>query len=131
MYSLYRTQKFTDMIVKCEEKEFNVHKTVLASQSAVFRANLKILANDVADKYQLHRLLKMCECDLRSKMTEINVINALIQADLCSRASLKNACFEFIRRNIAKMFEISEWECLKDQHTSLYLEALEYCVPKM
>lgn len=34
--TLYRSAVFTDMVIKCEDKEFRVHKAVLAMQSPVF-----------------------------------------------------------------------------------------------
>lgn len=37
MYRLYLCGSLTDMTIKCEDKEFKVHKAVLASQSPVFR----------------------------------------------------------------------------------------------
>lgn len=168
--NFYKTEELTDTIIKCDEKEFKVHKFIFALQSPVFRAmfdvdmkekrsgvvevsgitsaamsdlvtyiytgtapNLKTLANellDVAEKYQLYRLFNLCEHELQNKITEICVVDTLIQADLYSRACLKKACLELIRRNSMKMFAISEWEALKEQHTSLYLEALEFCAGK-
>ena len=91
--------------------------------------NIKTLANellDAADKYQINRLFKMCECQLQDQMSMNDAVNTLIQADLYGRAGLKKACFEFIRHNRAKVFEASEWDIIKDQNTALYLEALEY-----
>lgn len=169
MYSLYKADKFTDTIIKCEEALFKVHKAVLASQSPVFGAmfeadmkesrsgivevsgitsaalsdlitylytgtapNLKTLANellDVADKYQLYRLVMMCASELQNRMTETSIVRTLIQADLHGRSGLKKACFEFFRLN-SRSVKISEWEDLKCHYPSLYMEALEYCVER-
>lgn len=94
--------------------------------------NLRLLATellDVADRYQLDRLFRMCEFELQNRMTSTSVITTLIQADLLDRAKLKKACLEFIRLNSATVFQIREWERIKN-NTSLYLEVLEYCVPR-
>ena len=169
IYSLYKDEVLTDTIIKCQDKEFKVHRVVLASQSPVFRAmfeadmkekqsgvievsditpeamsdlvtylytgtapNLKTLARELleaAEKYQLARLLMICETEQGDKMKEAGVIGTLILADLHGRVCLKKACLEYICLNSARVFETSEWEDFKDhknQYAQLYLEVLEY-----
>jgi speckle-type POZ protein len=38
LHSLYKSEEVTDTIIKCDAKEFKVHRAVLASLSPVFRA---------------------------------------------------------------------------------------------
>ena len=171
MYTLYKDGVLIDTVIKCDDKEFKVHRAILASQSPVFRAmfetdmkekrsgiievsditpavmsdlvtylysgsapNLESLVNellDVAGKYQLPRLFKMCESELGKKMKETSVIETLILADLHGRPSLKKACLKYIRLNSAKVLQTSEWANFKDrkdQYASLIVEILENVV---
>ena len=85
---------------------------------------------ELADRYQIHRLFKMCVSELQREMSVNSVVSTLIQADLRSNSCMKKACFDFLRLNSAKMFEIAEWEDLKHHFPSLYVEALEYSAGK-
>ena len=38
MNNLYKNEVLTDTIIKCGDKEFKVHRVILAMQSPVFRA---------------------------------------------------------------------------------------------
>ena len=168
-YSLYKNEALIDTIIKCTDKEFKVHRVILASRSPVFRAmlesdmkekqsgvvevsditpeamsdlvaylytgtapNLTTLANELleaAEKYQLPRLLTICENELGDNIKEATVIGTLILADLHGRVCLKKACLEYIRSNSAKVFQTSEWANFKehkDQYAQLYVEVLEY-----
>lgn len=58
-------------------------------------------------------------------------VDTFRQADLYGREKLKLASLEYIRMNTAKIFQSDEWKLLKDENPSLYLEALEYCIPKI
>lgn len=82
----------------------------------------------VSDKYEVTRLIKICERELVGKINKTNVISTLILADMHSRACLKNACLEFICLNSADLFTYEEWKCFKQQqkHRSLFREVLEY-----
>ena len=42
IYSLYKDEVLTDTIIKCQDKEFKVHRVILASQSPVFRAMFEV-----------------------------------------------------------------------------------------
>ena len=46
-YSLYKSEALTDTIIKCTDKEFKVHRVILASCSPVFRA---MLESDMREK---------------------------------------------------------------------------------
>ena len=169
MYTLYKKEMLTDTVVKCDDKEFKVHRAVFASQSPVFLAmfqtdmkekqsgiievsditpavmsdlvtylytgsapNLGSLVNellDVAGKYQLPHLFRMCESELGKKMKDTSVIETLILADLHGRPSLKKACLKYIRLNSAKVLQTREWvdfKDRKDQYASLIMEILEH-----
>ena len=83
---------------------------------------------EVADKYQLTRLLTICENELRNSIKKTNVVKTLILADLHGRPALKRACFQFIRLNSAEVLQTSEWADFKehkDQYASLFVEVLE------
>ena len=168
MNNLYKNEVLTDTIIKCGDKEFKVHRVILAMQSPVFRAmfeadmkekqsgvievsdstpeamsdlvaylyagtapNLKTLASellDMAEKYQIPRLLTMCRIELARKIKNTNVVETLILADLHGKSALKKACFKFIRLNSAEVFQTSEWadfKAHKDQYASLFVEVLE------
>ena len=170
-YSLYKNEALIDTTIKCTDKEFKVHRVILASRSPVFRAmlesdmkekqsgvvevsdttpevmsdlvaylytgtapNLTTLANELlqaAEKYQLPRLLTICENELGDNIKEATVIWTLILADLHGRVCLKKACLEYIRSNSAKVFQTREWEDfkeLKDQYAQVYVEVLEYAL---
>ena len=168
MNNLYKNEVLTDTLIKCGDKEFKVHRVILAMQSPVFRAmfeadmkekqsgvieisdstpeamsdlvaylyagtapNLKTLASellDMAEKYQIPRLLTMCRIELARKIKNTNVVETLILADLHGKSALKKACFKFIRLNSAEVFQTSEWadfKAHKDQYASLFVEVLE------
>lgn len=42
MHSLYKAEVFTDAIIKCEGREFKVHRAVLGAQSPVFKTMFQI-----------------------------------------------------------------------------------------
>ena len=92
--------------------------------------NVKTLASELleaAEKYQLPRLLAMCEKEL-GNIAEATVIGTLVLADLHSRECLKKVCLEFIRVHSAKVFQTSEWtdfKTNKQQYSTLYMEVLE------
>ena len=93
--------------------------------------NLKILASElleVAEKYQIPRLQKMCENIMGRNIKDTNVIETLILADLHGRSALKKVCFNFICLHSTKVFQTSQWAEFKDhkdQYASLIVEVLE------
>ena len=65
MKSLLKDKLFTDVTIKCGDKEFKVHKAVLASQSPVFK---KMFVSDMKEK--------------RTSLVEISDINPAVVSDM-------------------------------------------------
>ena len=111
----------------CYHQAYRNH---LKLQKSSFFQNLKTLASElleVAEKYQLARLLTICETELGDRLKEASVIGTLILADIHGRVCLKKACLEYIRLNSARVFKTSEWADFRDhknQYAQLYLEVL-------
>ena len=86
---------------------------------------------NVADKYELPRLLTICETTLMSKITAKSVLEMLILAELHEAKSLKKACLGFIKCNFARICELDSWNNMKttnsDIHQMLVCEILEFC----
>ena len=84
---------------------------------------------NVADKYELPRLLSICETTLVSKITTDSVLEILILAVLHETKTLKNACLFFIKCNFAIICELDSWKDLKASatHQIVAIEVLEYC----
>lgn len=84
---------------------------------------------DAAKKYELPRLFRMCENELKMKISIANVVNTIILADLYDALSLKKACLKFIYRHSAEVHKTNEWQCLKEDmenYGQLLIEILEY-----
>ena len=84
---------------------------------------------NVANKYELPRLLSICETTLVSKITANSVLEILILAELHETNILKKACLGFIKCNFAVICEQDSWKELKASatHHMLVFEVLEYC----
>ena len=84
---------------------------------------------DAAKKYELPRLFRMCENELKMKISIANVVNTIILADLYDAALLKKACLKFIYRHSAEVHKTNDWKCLKEDlnnYGQLLIEILEY-----
>ena len=82
----------------------------------------------VAIKYQLSRLLFMCEKELRKQLEVENVVEVCILATLYNTVELKAACFRFIQCHSSEVVGTTGWQHLKDnvdQHSPLLIEILE------
>ena len=84
---------------------------------------------NVANKYELPRLLSICETTLVSKITANSVLEIFILAELHEAKTLKKACLGFIKCNFAIICELDSWKELKASatHQILVFEILEYC----
>ena len=88
----------------------------------------------VADKYELPRLLSICETTLMSKITAKSVLEILILAGLHEAAkSLKKACLCFIKSNFSHICELDSWNNMKTTNPGSHIdqmlvyEILEFC----
>ena len=93
---------------------------------------------NVANKYELPRLLSICETTLVTKITANSVLEIFILADLYRAKTLKKACLGFIKCNFAVICELNSWKALKASatHQNLALEVLEnnqqaYSIPSV
>ena len=84
---------------------------------------------NAANKYELPRLLSMCETTLVSKITADSVLEVLILAELHQAKTLRKACLGFIKCNFAIICELDSWKELKASatHQILVIRVLEYC----
>ena len=82
---------------------------------------------NVADKYELPRLLSICETTLVSKITVRSVLEMLILAELHKSKTLKKACLGFIKCNFAHVSKLDNWTYMKASasHQNLVFEVLE------
>ena len=90
--------------------------------------NLESMAQNLfvaAEKYQLERLMKMCEVVLASKVTTENVIDTLAFADLHSLAELKENCLHFIAVHSSKVMKTQSWQTLKTENIAVFAEVVE------
>ena len=78
---------------------------------------------EVADKYQLRRLVRICENGLRNSIMMLSK-HSFWQTYVHGRTALKKACFQFICLSSAKVFQTSEWANFKERkdHASLFVE---------
>ena len=85
---------------------------------------------NVANKYELPRLLSICETTLASKITANSVLEILILAELHQAKTLKKACLGFIKCNFTSICKLDSWIELKSSatHQILVIEVLEYCM---
>ena len=97
--------------------------------------NLKVLAKEllnVANKYQLPRLMVMCMYKLKEEIETDNVIEILQLADLHGVKELKGECLEFIKSDSKAVQKTTGWEDLKGNENSnsksLYMEILEHII---
>ena len=83
---------------------------------------------NVANKYELPRLLSICETTLASKITVRCILEMLILAELHEAKTLKKACLGFIKCNFAVICELDSWKELKasSTHQMLMFEVLEW-----
>ena len=92
--------------------------------------NVDTLAREllnVADKYELPRLLLICETTLVSKIAVRSVLEMLILAELHKSKILKKACLGFIKCNFAHISKLDNWTYMKASasHQNLVFEVLE------
>ena len=94
--------------------------------------NMRTLAKELlkaANKYELSRLMMMCEIDLKIDINVSNVIDKLILADLHQAKNLKKACLKFIKQNAIKVHQTEGWKTLKnnsDKWSELLFDIMEY-----
>ena len=85
---------------------------------------------NVANKYELPRLLSICETTLVSKITADSVFEILTFAELHQAKTLKKACLGFIKCNFTSICELDSWKDMKTTnspiHQILVCEILEY-----
>ena len=85
---------------------------------------------NVANKYELPRLLSICETTLVSKITVNSVFEILTLAELHQAKTLKKACLGFIKFNFTSICELDSWKDMKTTnspiHQILVCEILEY-----
>ena len=98
--------------------------------------NLETLARDllmVANKYELPRLMAMCENTLKMEMTVANAVELLQLPDLHQAMELKKTCLEFIHRNATEIYKSDGWKQLKKNSahdhscSTLMFEIIEDC----
>ena len=96
--------------------------------------NLETLARNLliaANKYELPRLMAMCENALKMEMTVVNAVELLLHSDLHQATELKKACMEFIRCNATEIYKSDGWKQLKENsahdhnHSALLCELME------
>lgn len=78
--------------------------------------NLDKMAEELfqlADKYNISNLKKICEEILIKKLSLDNACRLLMLADLHSANDLKKACIKFIFENRKTLLQTEEWNALK------------------
>jgi hypothetical protein len=84
----------------------------------------------VADKYEIHRLLLMCENELTMGIDADNVMDVLLFAEMHQAAAeLKGVCLKYIKTNLEKFLKSEGWQDEKAKHGSdlaLVVDILEY-----
>lgn len=99
--------------------------------------NTNTLAKELlsaANKYELPRLLQICERELISRISASNVIEMLSFAEMHQTENLKRACLEYIKSNFDPIKKSDAWHDFKSKSTTsdsiyptLVAEILEYC----
>lgn len=89
---------------------------------------------NAAVKYELPRLLLMCEKELKSRLGAANAIEMFIFAEMHQAMTLKTACLECIKNNFDRVYKSDGWQDLKskstnsdDIYSTLVAEMLEFC----
>lgn len=170
LFHLFQEEFLADATIKCGDKEFKVHKMLLAAQSPVFKTmfvtdmsekrsnvieisdiepvvmkdllayiytgsapHLSRLAKELlnaATKYEIPRLVAMCEEKLKKRLNASNVVETLLWANFLS-AKLKGACLRFIHLHSNEVKRTSGWKHLKknsDEYSSILVEIMEFTV---
>ena len=84
---------------------------------------------NAAKKYELPRLVAMCESELEEKIKVESVVDTLLLADRHSAVNLKRACLDFICLNSGDVYETSKWQDLKknpQHHAALLFDVMEH-----
>lgn len=91
--------------------------------------NLTLLADgllNAATKYELPRLVVMCENELMLKISVDTVLVMLQCADMYQAQNLKKACLSVIRCNSTEIYKTEAWKDFKtNSHKELVYEVLE------
>ena len=96
--------------------------------------NLASLAKELlnaANKYQLPRLVAMCENELELRVRTENVFEYLVLADLYWASQLKATCMRFIKSKSLAVFQSEGWKNFKQgasspNYQTLLFEILEF-----
>merc|ERR1719471_1727336 len=126
--SIFESSKFSDCVVACEGREFRCHKNILASRSTVFDAMFThdmiryIYSGKVAElegkatgllsaaeKYDLRELKTMCETALCDTITQDNVLDLLVLADLHGASAVRGLALKFIVDNGKEIIAQQGW----------------------
>ncbi|EFX78353.1 hypothetical protein DAPPUDRAFT_27655, partial [Daphnia pulex] len=72
-----------------------------------------------ADKYLLDQLKDKCELFLLYKMTPVNCLELLLQADFLNWAKLKEEAAVYFRRHKERVMAIDKWKMVEQECPSL------------
>jgi len=63
----------------------------------------------IADKYNIERLVQLCQDELSETLDLVNVIDALQVADQVGAEELKDSAIDFISKNVKTLIKKPDW----------------------
>lgn len=107
---VYVDGKMSDVVLKVDNRDFKVHKVILAAHSPIFAC---MFEHDMAEKRYNEVDIRDCTaesfevfiqyiyCGSTDTMSTSNVYNAYYAADKYQVDGLKKKCVQFMRRNLS------------------------------
>ncbi|CAK8693075.1 unnamed protein product [Clavelina lepadiformis] len=127
---------FCDFLIRCEEKQFHVHRCVLRIFSDFFKT---MFASNMKEKYENETNISVVSAETMTiiieflydddvKVNRENVYNLLSAADFLQISALKEACRDYLENNFISETVLKDWMWLERYH--MHSQAIERNVLK-
>jgi hypothetical protein len=119
-------EKQSEGVMKIDEKNVNSDTMAQFLHYLYFQKvkDNKMINTDlmiVADKYNFKGLLDFCTKYLESNLSDENVLDVLVKAELVGQKNLFDAASKFVCKNIGRVNKTSAWEELSKKNPALII----------